>query len=128
MKKILHVVNVPFVIPYFFGNQLNYFKENDFEVHVACSPSHKLKDYSEKYKFIPVPILISRKVNFIIDIISIYKLFIYIKKNQINIVVGHTPKGALIGIVASKLANVKVRIYFCHGLVFETANKLKKYI
>ena len=74
--KLLHVVHVPFAIPYFIGDQMTYFKENyNYEIHIACSTSNDFINYSLKWKFIPFELIIKRKLSPIDDIISIYKLF-----------------------------------------------------
>ena len=126
MKKILHVVNIPFVIPYYFGDQLTFFKDKGDIVHIACSNDETLFKYSKKWNFIPYPLTINRKISPLSDLISIIRLFIYIKKYNFDSVIGHTPKGAMIAMISSFLANVKTRIYFRHGLMFETSSGVKK--
>ena len=49
--KVLHVVNISFVIPYFFGDQFKFMKDNDVESFVACSENENLKKYSKDYGF-----------------------------------------------------------------------------
>ena len=51
MANVLHVVNVDFVIPYFFGNQLNYMRNKGHNIFIVCSPSERLKTLSLKYGF-----------------------------------------------------------------------------
>lgn len=126
VKKILHVVNISFVIPYYFGDQLNYFKDKGVIVHIACSDDDSLFMYARKWSFLAYPLKISRKISPLSDFISLIRLFIYIKKNKFDSVIGHTPKGALIAMISSLLANVKTRIYFQHGLMFETSTGFKK--
>lgn len=126
--KILHVVNVSFVLPYFIGEQFDYFQEKGFELYVACTPDKFLYEYSEKKAFTTVPINILREFNIKEDLISIWKLSKVIKQEKIDIVIGHTPKGALIGLVAAKLAGVKNRVCFRHGLMYETSSGLKRTI
>lgn len=128
MKKILHVVNIAFVIPYYFGDQINYFDKQGHVIYIACSKSENFLHYSKKWKFIPFQLNISRKFSPLQDFFSVLKLLIFIKKNKIDTVVGHTPKGALVAMISSYLANVNNRIYFRHGLMFETSNGLKKQI
>lgn len=126
--KILHVVNIYFVIPYFFGDQLSYMREKGYKIHIICSPSEKINDSAQKYnfKYLEVPIL--RKLSLISDIKAIIATCLYIKKNKINIVCGHTPKGALISMIAGYLMRVPKRIYYRHGIVFETSKGLKRAI
>jgi glycosyltransferase involved in cell wall biosynthesis len=121
-KSILHVVNIFFTIPYFFGDQFLYFKNKGYKFHVICSPSEYLDAYAAAKQFMYKEIPVSRKISLITDIQAIIKICSYIKKNKIDIVVGHTPKGALLAMLAGWIMKVPVRIYFRHGLVYETSN------
>jgi glycosyltransferase involved in cell wall biosynthesis len=125
-KSILHVANIYFVLPYFIGDQFMYFNEKGYKLHVICSPSEEILQYSQKmnFKYSEIPIL--RSFSLYQDIKSIVAVCKYIKKNKIDIVCGHTPKGALIAMLASFLMRVKVRIYFRHGILYETSSGLKK--
>jgi glycosyltransferase involved in cell wall biosynthesis len=125
-KSILHIVNIYFVLPYFIGDQFLYLNEKGYDVHVICSPSEHLKAYSikNKFKYKEIPIL--RSFSIIQDIKSIISICKYIKRNDIEIVVGHTPKGALLAMTAAFFMNVPKRIYFRHGLVYETSYGFKR--
>lgn len=125
-KKVLHVLSVSFSIKYFIGNQFKYFKAKGVEFHVACSYSAELLQLSEEYDFTLFPIPIKRAIDPIQDIKSIYKLTQYIKKEKFDIVITHSPKGGLIGSVASFIAGTPKRVYFRHGLVFETLFGVKR--
>jgi glycosyltransferase involved in cell wall biosynthesis len=119
--KILHVIHVPFAIPYFLGDQLKYFKDSsNAEIHIACSPSETFTAYSRKWEFIPYALKINRRVSPLTDIISIIKLTAYIRRNKFNVVVSHSPKGALIGTIAAFISGIKNNIYVRHGLFYET--------
>ena len=126
MKSILHIVNISFVIPYFLGEQLSYFKSKGYQVHIACTYSDELLEFSKKYGFKCLAIDILRKISIGKDIKAVLGIASYIKKNKIDIVVGHTPKGALIAMLAAYIMRVPIRIYFRHGLVYETAHGLKR--
>ncbi|MDQ1167508.1 glycosyltransferase family 4 protein [Flavobacterium sp. SORGH_AS_0622] len=127
-QSILHVVNVYFVLPYFFGDQFLYLEKQGYDVHVICSPSENLKQYSEDKKFKYAEINILRSFSIIEDIKSLYNICLYIKKNNIETVVGHTPKGALLAMIAGSIMRVKKRIYFRHGLLYETSKGIKRSI
>jgi fluoride ion exporter CrcB/FEX len=43
-------------------------------------------------------------------------------------VVGHTPKGALVSMVAAALSFTPKRIYYRHGLIYTTCKGLKRFI
>lgn len=125
--NILHVVTVSFSIPIFFKNQFNYLK-NIQNVFVACKNSHHFIELSESYQFHPIKLNINRNISPIKDIVCIIELYQQLKKNKIDIVVGHTPKGALLAMISGFFANTKKRIYFKHGLIFETQRGIKKRI
>ncbi len=125
-KKILHVVNISFVIPYFLGDQIQYLNSKGYEVHIACTKSDHFYELSRKYNFIPFEVNIIRKIDVKEDVITIIKIYKYIKNNNIDIVIGHTPKGGMLSQIAARFAGVEQRIYFRHGLMFETSKGLKK--
>jgi len=125
-KKILHVVNISFVIPYYLGEQIDYFNSKGHTIIIACSPSEDFFDYSNKKSFTPLPLEIKRSFSIIKDLVAIFKLTMYLKNNPIDTVVGHTPKGAFIALISASLAGISNRIYFRHGFLFETTSGLKR--
>lgn len=127
-KHILHVVNIYFVIPYFLGGQFEYFRELGYELDVVCSESPYLASYARQHHFGYREIPILRSINPIQDFKSIRQICRYIKDRQVGIVVGHTPKGGLLSIVAAWLMRVPKRVYFRHGLVYQTSTGLKRFI
>ncbi|WP_293932249.1 glycosyltransferase family 4 protein [Sphingobacterium sp. UBA6645] len=126
-QKTLHVITVSFVINHFFGEQFAFMsKTNRNEYFVACSPSEELKILSNALQFEAVPILVTRTINPIADLKAIVKLYAYIKKNKIDNIVGHTPKGGMVAMIAGYLAGLKNRVYFRHGIVYETSSGIKR--
>lgn len=126
--NILHVVNIPFVIPYFLGEQLNHFSEKGYREFIACSPSEDLARYAELYNFSYTEVDITRQISLLKDLKAIWHIRKYIRRNKIDVVVGHTPKGGMCAMIASFLAGTKTRIYFRHGLVYETSRGLKRMV
>ncbi len=126
--NILNVVNVYFTLPYFLGNQIKFFTRQGHNIHVICSPSDKLKLYADNQGCKYSEIKIDRRINPLSDIISVVLLWKYIRKNNFDIVVGHTPKAGLLAMLAARLAGVKKRVFFRHGLNYETATGIKRSI
>lgn len=126
-KNVLHVVTVSFVINHFFGRQFVYLSKIDnYRFHVACSKSDELFRLSDELNFIPVPVNISRSISILNDVVALFKLYLYIKRNNVSSVFGHTPKAGFLAMLASFLAGCKVRIYFRHGLFFQTSTGLSR--
>ena len=128
MKNILHVVNIYFVLPYFIGDQFKYFKDKGYNMHVVCSPSEYLDEYAKKQGFDYISTPVNRSISIKEDLGSIKNICKYIKEKKIDIVVGHTPKGGLLAMIAGWICGVPNRIYFRHGLVYETSHGLKRFI
>lgn len=124
--KILHVVNISFVIPYFLGKQLKWFTEKGNKEFVICSDSDELKDFSERYSFSYRAIDVLRKISIKKDIKAVKETVKYIREINADVVTGHTPKGGLIAMLAAYITHVPVRIYFRHGLVYETSHGFKR--
>ncbi len=124
--KILHVVNISFVLPYYIGDQFGYMQKKGLKIYVACTPTEHFYEYAEEKDFTAIPINILREINPIADLKAIIILKNKIISENIDIVIGHTPKGAMIGMIAAFLARVNHRIYFRHGLMYETSRGIKK--
>lgn len=124
--KILNVVSVYFSIPFFFGDQIGHFTAKGYDVHLICSPSDKIELFAEKqnahYKEIPI----LRKISIWNDLKAVFALYKYIRENKFDVVCGHTPKGALVAMLASFLARTPKRVFFRHGLIYETTKGFKK--
>src|SRR5690606_35390624 len=99
--KVLHIVSVSFSIKYFIGNQFNYFGKRGFTFSVACSESVELYELSKKYNFDTFAIPIVRNIAPIQDLVSGIKLYRFIRRNKFDVVIAHSPKGGLIGMLAS---------------------------
>jgi glycosyltransferase involved in cell wall biosynthesis len=127
-KKILHVVNIYFVLPFFIGDQFKHFARKGYTLFAACSQSDYLPQFARDNGFSYIETPVRRSLSIGDDLRSIRNVYRYIRQNRIGIVEGHTPKGGLIAMVAAWLARVPIRIYFRHGIVYETSHGLKRAI
>jgi len=127
-KKVLNVVSVFFSVPFFFGNQLKYFSKKGYDIHLSCSPTDKLEKYAKEQGIKSKAFLILREFTVFQDIKTVIKLQKYIRTQKFDIVVGHTPKGALLSMLASFIARSPKRIFFRHGLIYETKTGVVKLI
>lgn len=126
-SKVLHIVTVSFAINHFFGEQFIYLKKSSVnEYHLGCSPSEEFFELSKRLDFIPFGVEITRSISPLNDIKAIFRIYRYIKSNNISKVVGHTPKGGMVAMIASFFANISDRIYFRHGIIYETSSGYKR--
>lgn len=128
-KKVLHIVTVSFSISYFLGKQFPYLKKKTGNQYfVGCSYSPDLYSFGEELGYTPFAFPISRKISPLKDIKAIFQLVQFIRNKDIDIVVAHSPKGGLVGMIAAFLARVPRRIYFRHGIVYETSTGVKRFL
>jgi len=128
-EKVLHIITVSFVINHFFGKQFLYLNaKNGNEYHLGCTSSKEFLELSEKLGYIPFEVEITRNISPLKDLKAIFKIYKYIKKHKIDKVVGHTPKGGMVAMIASFFANVSERVYFRHGIIYETSKGFKRFL
>lgn len=125
--KVLHVFTILTTPKAFFDKQFQYLIRNGQEIWVVSS-SFSDPDFVEKNSINYIKIPIERRISPFADIYSISLLIRLISRERFDAVVGHTPKGAMVAMIAAKLAGVKTRIYYRHGLIYTTASGLKRFI
>lgn len=123
--RIVRITTVPLSLDKLLNGQLNFIN-NHFEVIAVSSDAEYLKKIGEKEKIKVKNIEMSRKITPIKDIISILKLYRYLKEIKPEIVHTHTPKAGLVGMIAAKLSGVPVRMHTISGLPLVEAKGLKK--
>lgn len=125
--KILHVFTILTTPKVFFDAQFQYLTHCGQEIWVVSS-SLSDPDFVERNSIDYIQIPIERKISPYADLKSVSLLTRFIRRENFDIVVGHTPKGAMVAMIAAKLADVKTRIYYRHGLIYTTATGLKRVI
>jgi len=118
--KVLHVFTLAETAEAFFDGQFAYLTDGGQTIHLASSTEPNA-NFTRRNNIAFHQINIERRIDIPADIKAIWRLFHLIKKNRYDIVVGHTPKGALVALTAAKLAGVRCRIYYRHGLIYTTA-------
>lgn len=117
--KLLYAVTVPISIHLLRG-QLSEMKRRGYEVTLLCSPGEKLIDAGEQEGIKTVPIMMARTINPVRDLVSLFKLVRYLRKNKPDITNVGTPKAGLLVGLAAWISRVPVRIYTQRGLRMET--------
>lgn len=84
--------------------------------------SQVIKAEGVRHEIIPF----TRKITPLQDLKCLWQLYQLIKKEQPDIVHTHTPKAGLLGMIASKLAGVSVRIHTLAGIPYMAAEGGKK--
>lgn len=126
--KVLHVFTLFTTADSFFNGQFEYLSDCGHEIHVASTPGNDILKFCKKNKVKFFPLKIARSIDINTDLKSIRSLIKLIIKEKYNAIFGHTPKGALVAMVAGWLCRVPVRVYYRHGVIYTTAFGFKRFL
>jgi len=123
----LEVINLFSSAKIFIGSQFSYLTDHGINMHLICSPHEELDDFARDQKIKDYQaIQLNRQLTPFKDLLALYKICKFIKKNQINTIIGHQPKGTLLTVLAGKIMRVPNIILFAHGTFYETETGIKK--
>jgi len=130
MIRLCIISTISTTIKAFFGNQLKYLQENDYDITVITSPVTSSQDYGGNFpEDIKLhTIKMSRTISPLDDLRAYRKILKIIKQGNFDIVQYVTPKAALLGSLASWRAKVPVRLYLMWGLYYVTQTGFKKFL
>lgn len=126
MPKLIRITTAPLSLKYLLSNQMRYMKENGFDVIMVSSEGKEWPDLLANEKCEHRIVHMTRKITPFQDLKSLWQLYRLFRKEKPDIVHSHTPKGGLLGMLAAKMAGVKIRIHTIAGLRFMTATGMTK--
>lgn len=128
MPKLIRITTAPLSLKYLLSNQMKYMNENGFDVIMVSSEGKEWPDLIVNEKCEHRIVHMTRKITPFQDLKSLCQLYKLFKKEKPDIVHSHTPKGGLLGMLAAKMAGVKIRIHTIAGLRFMTSTGMTKKI
>lgn len=126
MIKLVRITTVPISLRLLLTDQMRYMKDKGFDVTMISADGPNTSSLVENEKCPHIIIPFTRQITPIKDLICIFKLLRILSYIKPDIVHTHTPKAGLIGMLASKILRVPLRIHTVAGLPFMTASKPKK--
>ena len=129
MMRVLEIMPLAHSAMEFIGDQLSYFKEQGgYEMHLVSSPADGIYEFAERESTVYYPMVIPRTIEPWQDIKNMWRIFRYVRKHKIDVVIGHQSKGILYGMLPSKLGGAKFRIVLAHGVLEDTMTGLRQRI
>lgn len=126
MAKLFRITTVPVSVEKLLGKQLTFMNQF-YEVTAISSDKEDLERVGQELGVKTKAIEMTRKITPIQDLKSLWQMYCYLKKEKPDIVHTHTPKAGLIGMIAAKLAGIKVRLHTVAGLpLMETSGVKRK--
>lgn len=105
---------------YLLAGQLKFMREKGLDLYLICSPGKDSELAAAEEGIHLVPIFIEREVSIFRDIRTLLQIYSTIRRLKPVIVNAGTPKAGLLGMMASAMARVPVRVYTLRGLRLET--------
>ena len=126
MSKIIRITTVPISLKLLLSGQMKFMKDAGWEVLMVSADGKEINEIVKKEGCPHEVIPFTRKITPLQDLACLWQLYNLIKREKPDIVHTHTPKAGLLGMLASKLAGVKIRIHTVAGLPYMVAEKQKK--
>lgn len=121
----MYVTTVPQTLTFLSG-QARYLKARGFEVIAVSSPGDELQEFARLEGIKAYGIEMSRRITPARDGVALWRLYRLMRRLRPQIVHAASPKGGLLGITASWLARVPVRVYHMLGLPYMTAAGMRR--
>jgi glycosyltransferase involved in cell wall biosynthesis len=126
MSKIIRITTVPISLKLLLSGQMKFMKDSGWEVLMVSADGREINEIVKKEDCRHEVIPFTRKITPLQDLSCLWQLYNLIKRENPDIVHTHTPKAGMLGMLAAKLAGVKVRIHTVAGLPYMVAEKQKK--
>jgi glycosyltransferase involved in cell wall biosynthesis len=121
MPKLVRITTVPMALKYLLPGQMKYMKQQGFDVVMVSADGRERNDVVRNEGCEHHIVHMTRKISPFADLKSLWQLYRFLKKEKPDIVHSHTPKAGLLGMMAARMAGVKIRIHTVAGLRFMTS-------
>ncbi len=125
LKKLIRITTIPLSLEKLLEGQLA-FMSAFYKVTAVSADKEGLEKIrgKEVVKIFEIPL--TRKITPIKDLIAVFNLYKFLKKEKPLIVHTHTPKAGIVGMMAAYLARVPIRIHTVAGLPLLEATGIKR--
>lgn len=125
--KLIRITTVPLSLDKLLGKQLS-FMNTYFEVTAISANPEELEKVAAKYGVKFHHIEMTRTISPLKDLIAVWKLYHFLRKEKPEIIHSHTPKAGIVGMMASWLARVPHRFHTVAGLPLLETQGFKRII
>lgn len=125
--KLIRITTVPVSLDKLLHGQLR-FMNTFYEVVAISSDKTYLDSIGAREGVRTFPLLLSRKITPIADIIAVFKLLFFLRKEKPFIIHSHTPKAGLVAMLAAKLIGVPHRFHTVAGLPLLETTGVKRIV
>ncbi|MFM1963290.1 MAG: hypothetical protein RLZZ172_2135 [Bacteroidota bacterium] len=124
--RIMRITTVPLSLHKLLKGQMSYMVEHGFDVLMVSADGPEIAAVTAHEGCPHHVVHMTRKLTPFQDLISLWKLFLLIRKYRPHIVHTHTPKAGLLGMLAAKIAGVPIRMHTVAGLPWMESKGIKR--
>jgi len=114
-RKIVRITTVPISLEKLLEGQLAFMSEY-YNVIAVSSERENLERFGDKEGVDTYYVPLTRKITPLRDLLALFKLIRFLKKETPLIVHTHTPKAGIVGMMAARFAGVPIRLHTVAGL------------
>lgn len=118
------IVTIDLTIQNLCRGRLEYLIEHGFDITVVCAPTPLAAAIEARgVRLHTAPL--TRKISPLRDLLALWNLYRFLRKQRFDLVEVSTPKGALIGSLAAKLSGVPCLVHLLRGLAYQGKSGLR---
>lgn len=125
MKKLFRISTIPLSLNILLKGQLRYLNKF-YDVTAISGSGDDLNEVREREGVKTEAIEMAREISLLKDLVALFQLYRYFKREKPDIVHSITPKAGLLSMIAARLAGVPVRMHTFTGLIFPYKNGFLK--
>ncbi|AEH00890.1 glycosyltransferase family 4 protein [Lacinutrix sp. 5H-3-7-4] len=126
-KKLIRVTTIPLSLEKLLGGQMSFMKDF-YKVKAVSSDKEKLEEVGKIEGVETHWIDLTRKITPIKDILAVWKMYNFLKKEKPHFIHSHTPKAGMVSMLAGKLAGVPNRLHTVAGLPLLESTGVKRIV
>ncbi len=124
-QKLIRITTVPLSLDKLLNGQLRFMSAY-FEVIAVSSDKAGLDKIGEKEGVATFHVEMSRKITPVADLMAVFRLYWFLRKEKPLMVHSHTPKAGIVGMLAARLAGVPHRLHTVAGLPLLETTGIKR--
>jgi glycosyltransferase involved in cell wall biosynthesis len=124
--RIMRITTVPLSLHKLLKGQMAYMVRSGFDVLMVSADGPEIPAITTNEGCPHRVVHMTRKLTPFQDLVSLWNLFILIRKYRPHIVHTHTPKAGLLGMLAAKIAGVPIRMHTVAGLPWMETSGIRR--
>ncbi|MFA0962046.1 glycosyltransferase family 4 protein [Roseivirga sp. BDSF3-8] len=125
MPKLIRITTVPISLKLLITGQMKYMARQGYDVYMVSAKGPEIPEVTAREGVPHKVIGMTRRITPLADLLSLFRMILYMRDIKPDIVHTHTPKAGLLGMLAAWACGVPVRVHTVAGLPLQTARGMK---